>query len=153
MAGGRAVVGSLALSIPSCAGAPPKWRTVWAQGMLLSARAVSSELGPHAREREHTWDSSRQPRLACHGSWLGDSGHVHWVWRSWGDMRPGPCAESGQESTPRGFEPLRAEPNGFLVHHLSHSVTVSLQLLIMDPSKCGLAPGPPLRTRNKPRKP
>ena len=29
------------------------------------------------------------------------------------------------ESTPRGFEPLRAEPNGFLVHHLSHSVTVS----------------------------
>ena len=29
------------------------------------------------------------------------------------------------QSTPRGFEPLRAEPNGFLVHHLSHSVTVS----------------------------
>ena len=29
------------------------------------------------------------------------------------------------ESTPRGFEPLRAEPNGFLVRHLSHSVTVS----------------------------
>ena len=29
------------------------------------------------------------------------------------------------ESTARGFEPLRAEPNGFLVHHLSHSVTLS----------------------------
>ena len=29
------------------------------------------------------------------------------------------------ESTPRGFEPLRAEPNGFRVHHLSHPVTVS----------------------------
>jgi hypothetical protein len=29
------------------------------------------------------------------------------------------------ESTTRGFEPLRAEPNGFLVHHLSHSVTLS----------------------------
>ena len=28
-------------------------------------------------------------------------------------------------STARGFEPLRAEPNGFLVHHLSHSVTLS----------------------------
>ena len=27
--------------------------------------------------------------------------------------------------TARGFEPLRAEPNGFLVHHLSHSVTLS----------------------------
>ena len=29
------------------------------------------------------------------------------------------------KSTARGFEPLRAEPNGFLVHHLSHSVTLS----------------------------
>ena len=29
-------------------------------------------------------------------------------------------------STPRGFEPLRAEPNGFLVHLLNHSDTVSL---------------------------
>ena len=28
-------------------------------------------------------------------------------------------------STARGFEPLRAEPNGFLVHHLNHSVTLS----------------------------
>ena len=30
-----------------------------------------------------------------------------------------------RRATPRGFEPLRAEPNGFLVHHLNHSVTVS----------------------------
>ena len=29
-------------------------------------------------------------------------------------------------STPRGFEPLRAEPNGFRVHLLSRSDTVSL---------------------------
>ena len=29
-------------------------------------------------------------------------------------------------STARGFEPLRAEPNGFRVHHLSHSVTLSV---------------------------
>ena len=29
------------------------------------------------------------------------------------------------ETTPRGFEPLRAEPNGFLVHLLNHSDTVS----------------------------
>ena len=34
---------------------------------------------------------------------------------------------SGSKSTARGFEPLRAEPNGFLVHHLSHSVTLSLR--------------------------
>ena len=32
----------------------------------------------------------------------------------------------GIKTTPKGFEPLRAEPNGFLVHHLNHSVTVSL---------------------------
>ena len=31
------------------------------------------------------------------------------------------------EATPRGFEPLRAEPNGFLVHLLNHSDTVSCQ--------------------------
>ncbi len=38
--------------------------------------------------------------------------------------RPGAVA---LPSTPtaRGFEPLRAEPNGFLVHHLNHSVTLS----------------------------
>ena len=30
------------------------------------------------------------------------------------------------KATARGFEPLRAEPNGFLVHHLNHSVTLSL---------------------------
>ena len=29
------------------------------------------------------------------------------------------------EATAKGFEPLRAEPNGFLVHHLNHSVTLS----------------------------
>ena len=35
---------------------------------------------------------------------------------------------TGWQPTARGFEPLRAEPNGFLVHHLSHSVTLSLQM-------------------------
>ena len=33
----------------------------------------------------------------------------------------------GCKATPRGFEPLRAEPNGFRVHLLNHSDTVSLQ--------------------------
>ena len=37
------------------------------------------------------------------------------------DLALGPS----HSSTARGFEPLRAEPNGFLVHHLSHSVTLS----------------------------
>ena len=35
------------------------------------------------------------------------------------------CANVSYLSTARGFEPLRAEPNGFRVHHLSHSVTLS----------------------------
>ena len=34
---------------------------------------------------------------------------------------------SATETTARGFEPLRAEPNGFLVHHLNHSVTLSCE--------------------------
>ena len=33
-----------------------------------------------------------------------------------------------QKPTARGFEPLRAEPNGFLVHHLNHSVTLSAMI-------------------------
>ena len=32
------------------------------------------------------------------------------------------------QTTQRGFEPLRAEPNGFLVHLLNHSDTVSLRI-------------------------
>ena len=35
-------------------------------------------------------------------------------------------------TTARGFEPLRAEPNGFLVHHLNHLVTLSMYLLFLD---------------------
>ena len=31
-----------------------------------------------------------------------------------------------QKPTPKGFEPSRAEPSGFLVHLLNHSDTVSL---------------------------
>ena len=33
---------------------------------------------------------------------------------------------SRYKSTARRFEPLRAEPNRFLVHHLNHSVTLSM---------------------------
>ena len=37
----------------------------------------------------------------------------------------GPKQKVRWKTTARGFEPLRAEPNGFLVHHLNHSVTLS----------------------------
>ena len=41
------------------------------------------------------------------------------------------------KTTPRGFEPLRAEPNGFLVHLLNHSDTVSLQITTFEiPKNC-----------------
>ena len=39
------------------------------------------------------------------------------------------CIGVSLEATARGFESLRAEPNGFLVHHLGHSVTLSLEFL------------------------
>ena len=35
-------------------------------------------------------------------------------------------------ATARGLEPLRAEPNGILVHHLNHSVTLSLRIYSND---------------------
>ena len=50
------------------------------------------------------------------------------------------------EATARGFEPLRAEPNGFLVHHFNHSVTLSMSFLMLgmcdsailvEKQKCG----------------
>jgi hypothetical protein len=47
------------------------------------------------------------------------------------------------KSTARGFEPLRAEPNGFLVHHLNHSVTLSVfeSLPCLVICNCGLRRG------------
>ena len=44
------------------------------------------------------------------------------------------------KATPRGFEPLRAEPNGFLVHLLSHSDKVSYQ-------SCNCLPHPHMAIR------
>ena len=40
-------------------------------------------------------------------------------------------------ATPKGFEPLRAEPNALLAHHRNHSVTMSCKihdLLAMSPT-------------------
>ena len=47
------------------------------------------------------------------------------------------------EATPRGFKPLRAEPNGFRVHLLNRSDTVSL--VWARAARCTLGPG--LRAR------
>ena len=43
------------------------------------------------------------------------------------------CA-GGKGTTARGFEPLRAEPNGFRAHHLDHSVTLSMSFLLLGMS-------------------
>ena len=45
-----------------------------------------------------------------------------------------------QKSTPRGFESLRAEPNVFLVEHLSHSVAVSRHLGHVVANLCRIPP-------------
>ena len=60
----------------------------------------------------------------------------HWAKRAWwhkiffqDDFLPPPfktnLASKQKKTTPRGFEPLRAEPIGFLVQLLNHSDTVS----------------------------
>ena len=36
-----------------------------------------------------------------------------------------------EKSDSEGFDTLRAEPNGFLVHHLNHSVTLSMSFLML----------------------
>ena len=45
-------------------------------------------------------------------------------------------------STARGFEPLRAEPNGFLVHLLNHSDTLSDAEVWSHPARPWTAPLP-----------
>ena len=35
------------------------------------------------------------------------------------------------KTTAKRFEPLRAEPNGFLIHHLNHSVTLSMSFVLL----------------------
>ena len=46
------------------------------------------------------------------------------------------------KATARGFEPLRAEPNGFLVHHLNHSVTLSCSTEGVKTHKRNCSPNP-----------
>ena len=62
-------------------------------------------------------------------------------------LAPAPCScplprsmGSSNEATARGFEPLRAEPNGFPVHHLNHSFTLSgaESLACLHVCSCGL---------------
>ena len=52
--------------------------------------------------------SAKFPARAAERMWLRCQRRVH------------------RRATPRGFEPLQAEPNGFLVHLLDHSDTVSI---------------------------
>ena len=47
-------------------------------------------------------------------------------------------------TTPRGFEPLRAEPSGFLVHLLNHSDTVSVCVCFERAALCVY--NPPFRS-------
>ena len=79
----------------------------------LAGRQLAEALGGGGGRREEVgrarqqWESAGQRALVGRKNALG--------------------VTSCSNPTPRGFEPLRAEPNGFRVYHLSHSVTVSWQ--------------------------
>ena len=60
------------------------------------------------------------------GSHRSDSGSSPGGGTFWRTTRSSGRAAPNTNPTARGFEPLRAEPNGFLVHHLNHLVTLSL---------------------------
>ena len=69
----------------------------------------------------------------CSGKRMSDSSHPERessrVTKEPLKIRPWPPFNSvGVKTTPRGFEPLRAEPNGFLVHLLDRSDTVSVSI-------------------------
>ena len=69
------------------------------------------------------WPRGPMDKASAHGA--GDCrfescrGHLH------NTPAAKPPATSTNKTTPRGFEPLRAEPNGFRVHLLNRSDTVS----------------------------
>ena len=52
---------------------------------------------------------------------------VGWLRLRWMRLAVGGPWVAFSKKLPEGFEPLRAEPNGFLVHHLNHSVTLSCE--------------------------
>ena len=71
--------------------------------------------------------ANRNPQLPLQSSWLGYSAltQATRVRVPVAELQTAQLATKCATSTARGFEPLRAEPNGFLVHHLNHSVTLS----------------------------
>ena len=97
----------------------------------------------HRREPGATWDSpSGAGGALSNATCVRSPQSPHkmrprrvWCWQCESESR------YGTQTTPRGFEPLRAEPNGFRVHLLSRSDTVS-------GASCGSA-----RTHRRPQLP
>jgi hypothetical protein len=48
------------------------------------------------------------------------------MWDKTRPLRCGPSYATANVPLPTGFEPVRAEPNGFRVHRLNHSATTAL---------------------------
>jgi hypothetical protein len=68
------------------------------------------------------------PRVAALLRWAVFRFCANWCplfGRSWLSTYAALASCSGTRTTARGFEPLRAEPNGFRVHLLNHSDTLS----------------------------
>ena len=83
--------------------------------MFLNDSAKRAELSCMACRPLHVAQASKAGMPipeGCFGSWIAGENLNCYTNKS--------C-----ETTPRGFEPLRAEPNGFRVHPLNRSDTVS----------------------------
>ena len=98
-----------------------------ALGCAVGATPDSCATGK-LRRRHGVADAARHPmefhaRLLPSGRVRGCPGGAARLEPTWGAC---PADSEPLSPTARGFEPLRAEPNGFLAHHLSHSVRLSM---------------------------
>ena len=98
---------------------------------------------PHCPSRRKAARASRRRRRPAQSPTQRGHGETGPLGRA---RRP---AVRNKASTARGFEPLRAEPNGFRVHLLNHSDTLSCRML----RRQGLARRRPVAAGQKPASP
>ena len=115
---------------------------IWSQTRCHCAIAPFRCIGIFAQASQHLSRSSlrRQGQETCwlrasHDDNSGEGGEGGGGARSCMSAHRSPPESdiiAQAQATARGFEPLRAEPNGFRVHHLNHSVTLSCQRCVQS---------------------